>query len=698
MSQRNGGNPLEAFLESSRISRIDRYLRFLARKWWLVALTIILCVAGQAYIALNEPTEYSSFARMMVGGKMKLPDSGLFSEESMNFFGTQIELMQSEKIKERAHAAVKAAQPDLNRATVQLQVTQIRRTSIFQLKATSLDGAYAQAFLNALVDEYLAYKKEMRVVASDDTLASLTTKLLQQEKELKGEQDKLHLFKKDNNVALLQEMGSAAGNYLARLTTQLSDLQVEEKVLAALTAEENVANQIKARGSESKVVNDSTTAGILPPADYLTAKQQVQLLKFQREEWGQFMRPEHPKMVKLGEDIARVEKLIEVYHQQSRDQLESARRSVRLRMTSVENAILTWEAKVLEANTRMADFDQHKANLARSQALYDQLLRLLQNVDVNKNLEPESIVTLERATLATAMNQLPLKLSVAATVGLLLGLGLLVIWERSDDRLSSLNEFKEQFEETVVAQVPQVPGVSRRKPLRPIRADDERSIFAESIRHVYSSLQFVDAAGRGPKYLLVTSAVPAEGKSTVAANLAVTMALAGERVLLIDTDLTRGGLHETFGAPVSPGLVELFSQQLPFEKVAVTAGHPNLHLIPRGQSHALAHSFFLNPAHCQQLKTWGEGYDYVIFDSAPLFAGADAVTLAPQMDGVFMVVRCRYSRAGLLTQALESLYQRRAKVLGVVFNRSDAGSDAYYQYGYKAYGTRTRPAPKAASV
>jgi capsular exopolysaccharide synthesis family protein len=364
-----------------------------------------------------------------------------------------------------------------------------------------------------------------------------------------------------------------------------------------------------------------------------------------------------------------------------------------LRISSVEKAIVVWEEKVREANTRMADFEQHKSNVARSQALYDQLLRLLQNVDVNKNLEPESVVVLERATLALALNQLPLKLAVAATVGLLLGLGLLVFWERSDDRLSSLNEFKEQFEETVVAQVPQVPGVSRRRPLRPISANDERSIFAESIRHVYSSLPFTDASGRAPKHLLVTSAVPAEGKSTIAANLAMTIALAGKRVLLIDTDLTRGGLHETFSVPVAPGLVELFTQSLPLEKVLKSAGHPNLDLLPRGQSHALENAFYLNPTHCQQLKTWAAHYDYVIFDSAPVFAGADAVTIAPQVDGVFIVVRSRYSRAGLLTQALESLYQRRAKVLGIVFNRANASSEGYYAYGYKTYGARKRSAP-----
>jgi Mrp family chromosome partitioning ATPase len=105
--------------------------------------------------------------------------------------------------------------------------------------------------------------------------------------------------------------------------------------------------------------------------------------------------------------------------------------------------------------------------------------------------------------------------------------------------------------------------------------------------------------------------------------------------------------------------------------------HPNLHLIPRGQMNELPHSFYLNPAQCQQLKEWAQSYDYVVFDSAPVFAGADAVTLAPQMDGVFIVVRRRYSRAGLLTQALEMLYQRRAKVLGLVFNRAAAVSDVY---------------------
>ena len=140
----------------------------------------------------------------------------------------------------------------------------------------------------------------------------------------------------------------------------------------------------------------------------------------------------------------------------------------------------------------MADFDQNRGNLARSQALYDHLLRLLQNVDVNKNLEPENIVVLERAGGALAQNPLPLKLGVAAVVGLLLGLGLVVVWERSDDRLSSLKELKEQFEETVVAQVPQVPGVSRKHPLKPISANDERSLFAESIRHIHASLQGTD--------------------------------------------------------------------------------------------------------------------------------------------------------------------------------------------------------------
>ncbi len=695
MSYKNGNGHLKSPAESPEVTRLDRYLRFLGRMWWVVGLTSLLCVGGQTYLALNEPVEYSSFARMMVGGKVKLPESGMFSDDNMNFFGTQIELMQSEKLKERAHAALKAAQPEINRALVLLSVTQIRRTSIFLLRSTSEDGAYAQAFLNALADEYLAYKKEMRVVASDDTLASLTAKLLQQEKELKSEQDKLHQFKKLNNVALLQEMGSAAGNYLARLTTQMSDLQVEEKVLLSLTAEENVGSQIKNRGSDSKMVNDSSTVGILPPADYLTAKQQIQLFKFQRDEWGLFMRPEHPKMVKLKEDIARVEKLIEVYHDQSRDQLDSARRSVKLRMQSVLTTIRDWEAKVLEANTRMADFDQHKANLARTQALYDQLLRLLQNVDVNKNLEPENIVTLERAGLATAINQLPLKLGVAAAVGLLLGLGLLVVWERSDDRIASLKELKEQFEETVVAQVPEVPGVSRRNPLKPISANDERSLFAESIRHIYSSIQVADGTGRFPKYLLVTSGVPDEGKSTIAANLAMTMALAGSRVLLIDADLTRGALHQTFNTPLAPGLVELFTQGLPFEKVTPSVAHPNLHLLPRGQSHGLANSFYINATQCQQLKEWSKGYDYVIVDSAPVFAGADAVTLAPQMDGVLMVVRRRRSRAGVLTQALEMFYQRRVKVLGFVFNRADAVSDVYYQYGYKTYGVRSRPAPKA---
>ena len=156
-------------------------------------------------------------------------------------------------------------------------------------------------------------------------------------------------------------------------------------------------------------------------------------------------------------------------------------------------------------------------------------------------------------------------------------------------------------------------------------------------------------------------------------------------------------LHKALGVPDSPGLVEIFTSDVPFQNAVISKLHPNLSFIPRGKSHDLKRSFYINPAQWLQLKAWARDYDYVVFDSPPVFAGADAVTLAPQMDGVFMVVRRRHSRAGVVTHALEMLYQRRAKVLGFVFNRADAASDVYYGYGYKYYNARIRSSESKAS-
>ena len=128
-----------------------------------------------------------------------------------------------------------------------------------------------------------------------------------------------------------------------------------------------------------------------------TAYQQLELLKIQRDKLSKYLRPKHPKIVKLDEDIEKGQKLLELYHTQSRDQLATDRQALKMKTDSVQGSIKEWEVKVVEANTRIAQAERLKLNVSRTQGLYDRLVNLLQNVDISRNIDQETLAVLEPA-------------------------------------------------------------------------------------------------------------------------------------------------------------------------------------------------------------------------------------------------------------------------------------------------------------
>jgi capsular exopolysaccharide synthesis family protein len=672
-------------------SRWQRYGSFARQLWWVPLLTLAFAVCGAAAYLLTRPPAYLSEARLWVSGKLQIPEGSLYSEELQFFFGTQVELMQSEKIRQRALARVQTLHPEQAWTPVKLKITQAPKSAVFVLQAVGADPAFTQRYLNALIDEYLAYKKEVRASSSDDTLASLAQQLYEHEKELKAEQEKLAAFQRDNNLAVLQEQSSAAGAYLAKLNAQLSDLRLEYQLLDAAGPDEP--------GSEPTPPFAATSRA---PAELLAARQQLQMLQMQREELSRFLRPKHPKIQRLDEEIARGQKVIANYREQSREQLAATRQTLKLKLEGLQASIKEWETRLTQANGRIAEFERLKTSVERVRSLYERLLNLLQTVDVNKNLDQEIVSVMQRAGAAERVRTpQPQMLGLAAAAGLSAGLGLIFLVARFDDRLTSLNEVLEQFEEEIVGQVPDVAKTRNNGTLKLVEPDDARHMFAESYRNLRSSLLFMPSDGRRPKTVLITSAVPNEGKSTIAANLARTLAFAGARVLLIDADLRRGRLHELLGVQRGAGLARLLRERGRLNDFSVPTELPNLAFLPCGEAVGDASELFLSTCFDELLQEAHARFDHVIVDSPPVFAADDAPTMAPKMDGVLFVVRGGYTRVRVARRALDVLYQRQTRLLGLVFNRANTRSASYYYYKYAEYyhaPKRERSGPKKSFV
>ena len=269
--------------------------------------------------------------------------------------------------------------------------------------------------------------------------------------------------------------------------------------------------------------------------------------------------------------------------------------------------------------------------------------------------------------------------------GLAAGLGIVFLIGIRDDRFTTITEVNTTLGDSVVGLLPEA-GQEGGSVMPLLALNDPRHIYAESYRSLRSSLLFLATDGERPKVILITSAMPGEGKSTVSANLARTLALSGSRVLLVDGDLRKGHLHRLLGLQREPGLAELLSQTCDPDKVMQKDSQANLTFISSGGKFSgNPGDLFLGSGLDQILARWRQEFDYVLIDSSPLFAADDASCLAPKVDGTLFVVRSRQSSARAAREAMEMLAQRQARVLGVIFNGADTSRRSYHYYKYAEY-------------
>lgn len=255
--------------------------------------------------------------------------------------------------------------------------------------------------------------------------------------------------------------------------------------------------------------------------------------------------------------------------------------------------------------------------------------------------------------------------------------------------MASLTEFQHHFSENVLGQIPKERTEGKFGLLQP---DDAREVFAESYRNIRSSIFFMPYKGSRPKTILITSSIPNEGKSTIASNLAITMALSGTRTLLIDGDLRRGALCEPFGISSRVGFAEVLKEEVNWRDIVVPTSYPNLFLLPRGQTLSHPSGHLLGDSTDTFLKEVYHNYDYIIVDSSSVLAADDTTSWAPKIDATLFIVRLSYTSARLTRKSLELLYNRQVNVRGMILNYVDTSLPEYYYDQYSEY--YDTPAPE----
>lgn len=713
--------PANRFVSSSKLyGRLHRSWLLLRKHWLALLLLLVVVLAPVYFISKSLGPAYESKARMWITGKLDIYEGRVYTEELIDFLGTQAELLHSPVIENKALARLKAgplqldipdpAIPGKRRSfwgakapppfPFKVKVVEGAKSSTLDLRVIGADPLATRAFLDALMAEYLEFKKQSRDDTSDRTVASINAQVKQVEKAMQAQQEKLHAFEASNNVVFLQEQGTGASSYLAQLNKQLASRRTELKFLGSLEPDQWVEQQQRRKNDPTAEnapgpgeAQDLVASLAGPQLELFKANQQIQLLKAKRFELSNFLRPEHPKMLKLDQEIAIQQQMAQISRDEAARQMAHRRKAVELEIQNLETEFQDWDRRAIEASRKLADYDRMRQNQQRLQASYDKLLGLIQTVDMSKQVEQGNVGVLEPASPAVPTHR-TLKCMAGAVFGwAILSVGFLGLVGLLQDDFASLEELETQLSAEVIGQIPAIsPNGAHEQPgIGSLHR--QRFEFLESFRSLRSSLLFMGNGAPKPKTILVASSVPEEGKSTVALYLAATLAKANARVLLVDADMRKASLHRFVSAAPGPGVAEILNQQASLTEGIVETGLKNLFFLPAGQAELDPGELVLSPAWGRFLAETRERYDYLIVDSPPVLAADDAATLAAGIDGVLFVVRGSYTSARTASDALDQLRQRHARVLGLVFNR--ALSSPYEHHYYKQYRNSYSWTPKA---
>ena len=345
-----------------------------------------------------------------------------------------------------------------------------------------------------------------------------------------------------------------------------------------------------------------------------------------------------------------------------------------------------------------AEVARLEALLAQQRSTYASLLQSYEEIRLSELRAADTISIFEPAQVpdVPVLPRTMTNVLLAAVVGAMLAVGAAFLVEYLDDTVKTPADVQRLARLPTFATILRFAG-DEADAERPLMVSRPSSAAGEAYRVLRTNLQFATLGmGNSAVAVLVTSAGPQEGKSTTVVNLGISLAQAGKRVLLVDTDLRRPTLHKQFGLPNDTGLTSLYLTDLPLAELVRDTEVPGLRVLTSGPIPANPAEVLSFPQTEQFLQRLRASADYLLLDSPPVLSVADASILAQRVDGVVVVAEMGRTRAGAFKDVTEALEGVRARLLGVVLNKVREGRSGYYHhyyyyhYYYSSDGKRVR--------
>lgn len=571
--------------------------------------------------------------------------------------------------------------------------------------------------LGAVIESYKDFLDETYRNVSDDTLDLITKARDVLQKDLAEKAKEYREFRKESplfwkgkgGVSFAQERLGSLETKLSNLFLQRTELQGRlaaiDKALKEGQSRQTLAATLRALPSSGEGTETSKRLSAL------SFEEQLLPLLQQEETLLEDFGPNHPQVQTVRRRIALTRKLLarsgternspaagpgEAGEVALGDPVTWYVQSLKQELSDIEilEGLLAERLKVeYEEAKRLANYESReetfREEIARGQQLYDGIIKRLQEINIVKDFGGyyARVITPPSGGRMVEPRALPI-FSVAIFLGMLGGFGLAYLADRSDKSFRTPEEIQRHLGVPVVGHISRITAEeatddgSGQPALDPVLAayHRARSPEAEAYRGVRTALYF-SSHGKDYKLLQVTSPGMGDGKTTTVANLGISIAQSGKRILLIDADFRRPRLHELFGLSAPTGLASVLAGEAPLEGAIQETAVPGLFVLPCGPIPPNPAELLTSPRFQEVLSLIRDRYDLVLIDTPPMLAVSDPAVVAPRVEGVLIVLR--YSKDGRPSaqRAKQILDTLGVTVLGVVVNAVDYQS-AEGKYGY----------------
>ena len=743
----------EQLIEEQQVS-IQDYIRILYRGKWMIIFSFIIVIVLTTIITFTTDPVYEAKATVLIQGsgtKERMLFDDLYFGNQSTMITNQIEILKSRSLADRVvktldlsdfRDSLKIFQPNEDGEIMSLremtqwfqdnlEISHRKDTDLIDIIFTAGSPFECLQITNVTAEQF----QNLNAFTNQKEITELR-EFLDDQIEIKGEELKraeedLREYQEKEKVASLDDETAQLVERFAHAESMLEEAQIE--LNSSQQRKQSLVSQIE----ERKISLQDDLSEISTP--YLVALQnQLAEAVAEKSKYEIALRSEISNPNKLS-----FESQVKGYNDKInaiRDKLKEESRKIQsssmvkdvfqlsqgliTSLLETETEIKSLTAKIGALQGVVSDYDYkleslpdkilQLARLERKRKVQEETFILmktkLEETKIQEAGQSKNVSILDEAIepLFPVKPNKKLNLLLGALIGLGLGVAITFLKEYFDDSIKSPEEI-EKLGFNLLATIPKIEleeveqkaqkkweltdgAEAKRIESRLITHFDPRSPVSEAYRTLRTNLQFSKIEG-SIKAILVTSSGPKEGKSTSIANLAITLAQMGSKIVLVDTDLRRPVIHSIFGHKKEEGLTNYMMGQIPIEKTIKDTIVDNLKIITSGVLPPNP-SELLGSKKMEDLITYlKNNFDLVLFDSPPVIAVTDAAVLSTKVDCVFLVVSSGQTNKDAIVRATTLLENVKARILGAVLNNVDYENNygsSYYQYYHYYYGTQSK--------